>query len=240
MLFDAPPRGRYATDASIYQIEPVGVFVPRSTPTSRRRWRSAARRAADPAARRRHQPVRPDGGPALVIDYTKHLREVVAFDADARTVTVEPGIVLDHAERLAEAARPVVSGRRLDQRAGTLGGMAGNNSCGSRSIPYGNMVHNVLAIDALLADGTRGSASARCRTISARDVRAGIADLVQRLRAIGARERDEIARACPKVLRRVGGYNLDVSPAAGARRRRQRQPRAPAGRQRGHAGLPAR
>ena len=91
----------------------------------------------------------------------------------------------------------------------TLGGMAGNNSCGSRSIAYGNMVHNVLAIDALLADGSDGAlrpGRARCAGASPR-VRA----LHRRgSRAIGARERDEIARNVPHVLRRVGGYNIDV------------------------------
>ena len=89
----------------------------------------------------------------------------------------------------------------------TLGGMAGNNSCGSRSLLYGNMVHNVVALDARLADGTDArfgperdmdNASPRLR------------DLVASLRAIGARERDEIARVVPRVMRRVGGYNADV------------------------------
>ncbi len=92
----------------------------------------------------------------------------------------------------------------------TLGGMAGNNSCGSRSIAYGNMVHNVLGIDALLADGTQeffgpfGRAARRPMNSG----RSGA--LVAGLHEIAARERDEIARVWPKVLRRVGGYNLDV------------------------------
>src|SRR5690606_31421677 len=89
----------------------------------------------------------------------------------------------------------------------TIGGMAGNNSCGSRSIAYGNMVHNVLSIDALLLDGTAatfgdearmGNASLRIRAI------------MDRVAEIAARERDEIERMVPSVLRRVGGYNLDI------------------------------
>ncbi len=85
--------------------------------------------------------------------------------------------------------------------------MAGNNSCGSRSIAYGNMVHNVLAIEALLADGTEA------RFGPEREMETGaprVRELLGRLRTIGARERDEIERQLPKVLRRVGGYNIDV------------------------------
>ena len=85
--------------------------------------------------------------------------------------------------------------------------MAGNNSCGSRSIAYGNMVHNVAAIDALLADGTaaRFGPEADMQGAAPR-----VQALVDGLRAIGARERDEIAARVPSVLRRVGGYNIDV------------------------------
>jgi len=89
----------------------------------------------------------------------------------------------------------------------TLGGMAGNNSCGSRSIAYGNMVHNVAAIDALLADGTE----ARFGPLATMDVAAPrIRALVQGIAAIAAREADEIERRVPKVMRRVGGYNIDI------------------------------
>ncbi len=93
-------------------------------------------------------------GAALVVDHSKHLNRVVAFDRDARTVTVEPGIVLD---ALNAWLRPHGLWFPVDVSTSaqcTLGGMTGNNSCGSRSIAYGNMVHNVLAIDATLADGT--------------------------------------------------------------------------------------
>jgi Fe-S oxidoreductase/FAD/FMN-containing dehydrogenase len=87
----------------------------------------------------------------------------------------------------------------------TIGGMAGNNSCGSRSIEYGNMVHNVIAIDAILADG-------REMTFGPAGEMQGAAAkaLTEALSAIGAREHDEIARMVPEMLRRVGGYNIDV------------------------------
>ena len=208
VMFDRASRGRYATDASIYQVEPVGVLVPASHEDVL---------AAFAACRELRVPMLPRGagssqcgqtvGAALVVDHSKCLFRVLAFDRDAATVTVEPGIVLD---ALNAWLRPHGLWFPVDvstSAQATLGGMAGNNSCGSRSIAYGNMVHNVLAIDALLADGTeaRFGPAASMRGASAR-----VSDLVARLDAIGERERDEIAARVPHVMRRVGGYNLDV------------------------------
>jgi FAD/FMN-containing dehydrogenase/Fe-S oxidoreductase len=203
VLFDAASRGRYSTDASIYQVEPVGVVVPRTEADA-----LAAMRIAVEAG----VPVLPRGGgtsqcgqtvgAALVIDNAKYLREVLAFDAAARTVTVQPGMVLDH---LNAFLRPHGLWFPVDvstSAQATLGGMAGNNSCGSRSIRYGNMVHNVLAVDAVLADG------AEHRFDAASDFA-----LARKVREIVAREAEEIAARWPKVLRRVQGYNLDMASA---------------------------
>jgi FAD/FMN-containing dehydrogenase/Fe-S oxidoreductase len=208
VLFDAAARGRYATDASIYQVEPVGVLVPAS---------DADVRAAFDVCRELRIPMLPRGagssqcgqtvGAALVIDHSRHLNKVISFDAEARTATVEPGIVLD---ALNAWLKPHGLWFPVDvstSAQATLGGMAGNNSCGSRSIAYGNMVHNVAGIDALLADGTaaRLGPEADMRGAAPR-----VRTLVDGLRAIGYRERDEIAARVPSVLRRVGGYNIDV------------------------------
>ncbi|MCO4862709.1 FAD-binding protein [Cupriavidus sp. WGlv3] len=207
VLFDRAARGRYATDASIYQIMPVGVVVPRD--------QADLVRALD-IARDQRVPVLARGagtsqcgqtvGEALVIDTSKWLNNVVAFDAGARTVTVEPGIVLDH---LNAWLKPHGLWFPVDVSTGaqcTIGGMAGNNSCGSRSIAYGNMVHNVLAIDAVLADGSD------CHFGSlAQPVAAGRAEsILHGLQRIATRERGEIAERMPKVLRRVAGYNIDL------------------------------
>ncbi len=208
LLFDRASRGRYSTDASIYQVEPIGVLVPRSHDDVR---------AAVDVCRELGVPLLPRGagssqcgqtvGAALVIDHSKHLTGVIAFDGEAKTVTVEPGIVLD---ALNAWLRPHGVWFPVDvstSAQATLGGMAGNNSCGSRSIAYGNMVHNVLAADVLLVDGTEAWLGAEAKMSGAQPrVRA----LVDGLRAIGERERDEIERRVPKVMRRVGGYNLDV------------------------------
>jgi FAD/FMN-containing dehydrogenase/Fe-S oxidoreductase len=205
VMFDAASRGRYATDASIYQIMPAGVFVPQ---------RPEDVATAIAIARELEVPVLPRGGgtsqcgqttgAALVIDCSKHLRRVLDVNIEARTATVEPGLVLDH---LNAQLKPHGLWYPVDvstSAQATLGGMAGNNSCGSRSIAYGNMVHNVAGASAWLADGSLldfgpvGTLSGRA---------AQIADAV---RALAQQHAGEIAERWPKVLRRVGGYNLDI------------------------------
>ncbi|HEX4885944.1 MAG TPA: FAD-linked oxidase C-terminal domain-containing protein, partial [Casimicrobiaceae bacterium] len=208
VLFDKASRGRYATDASIYQVEPRGVLVPATHEDVR---------AALDVCRSLKVPVLPRGagssqcgqtvGDALVIDHSKHLRGIGAIDREALTVTVEPGVVLDE---LNARLRPAGLWFPVDVSTSaqcTIGGMAGNNSCGSRSIAYGNMVHNVAAIDALLADGTEARFGPEASMAAAP---ARVRDLAAALRDLAERHRDEIAQRVPKVMRRVGGYNLDA------------------------------
>jgi FAD/FMN-containing dehydrogenase/Fe-S oxidoreductase len=210
VLFDAASRGRYATDASIYQIEPIGVVVPRT---------EEAARAALGIAVEAGVPVLPRGagssqcgqtvGAALVIDHSKYLNRLVELDTEARRALVQPGIVLDQLNAL---LRPHGLWYPVDVSTGaqaTLGGMAGNNSCGSRSIAYGNMVHNVHAIDALLPTGERWRFGPIPELLDERAGPPGYVALLARLRALYEREKDEIAARFPKVLRRVAGYNLD-------------------------------
>ncbi|MCC2633419.1 MAG: FAD-binding protein [Ramlibacter sp.] len=205
VLFSPADRGRYATDASIYQVTPVGVFVPRTA--------EDARIALD-ICRDLKVPVVPRGGgtsqcgqtvgAGLVIDFSKHVRNVLDVDAAQRTVTVEPGIVLDHLNAQLKKLGLWYPVDVSTAAQATLGGMAGNNSCGSRSIAYGNMVHNVLGAEAWTSDGVLHS-------FGRFDAASGAA------RAMGERVRDlalalapEIDAHWPKVLRRVAGYNLDV------------------------------
>ena len=217
VLFDRASRGRYATDASIYQVEPVGVIVPETIDDVV---------AAMAIAREEGVPVLPRGGGtsqcgqtvnrALVIDCSKHLRRLLHVDAETRTALVEPGLVLGHLNNALRAHKLFFPVDPSTHARCTIGGMAGNNSCGSKSIRYGLMADNVLAIDAILADGTQH----RFGTIPDNFgdlMPASLADLVQRLRALGAAEADEIAARFPRQLRRVGGYNIDaLTPAARA------------------------
>ena len=206
VLFDAASRGRYSTDASIYQIEPIGVVVPR-TPE--------AARAAMAIAAEQGVPILPRGagssqcgqtvGAALVIDHTKHLHKLVSLDIENKTALVQPGIVLDtlNAQLRAHGLWFPVDVSTSAQA--TLGGMAGNNSCGSRSIAYGNMVHNVLAIDAVTAEGKRW----RFGPMQSPAGPAEYLDFVSRLKNLYEGEKGEIEARFPKVLRKVAGYNLD-------------------------------
>src|SRR6185295_19398807 len=204
-LFDTASRGRYSTDASIYQVQPIGVVVPRS---------EEAVRTAIAIAAEQGVPILPRGagssqcgqtvGEALVIDHSKHLNRILQIDAQAGTALVQPGVVLDalNAELRRRGLWFPVDVSTSAQA--TLGGMAGNNSCGSRSIEYGNMVHNVLAIDAVTAAGKRW------RLGSMHAASGGeYGEFVARLRALYAREKEEIAARFPKLLRKVAGYNLD-------------------------------
>ena len=211
VLFDAFSRGRYATDASIWQVDPVGVVVPAD---------EADVMAAIDLARESRVPILSRGGgtsergqsvgEALIIDHSRNLNKVIAFDRDAMTVEVQPGIVLDWLNGWLEPHGLCFPVDVATSAQATLGGMAGNNACGARSIVYGSMAHNVRGIDAILSDGTAEyfgpfGADARRPMTSARS-----GALVSRLFEIGARERDEIGRRWPKAPCPVGGYNLDV------------------------------
>ena len=209
VLLGAGDRGRYATDASIYQVQPLAVVVPKTI---------ADVQAVLALARDGGVPVLPRGGGtsqcgqtvnrAIVLDCTKHLRSLLSLDETARTATVQPGIVLSH---LNAALKPYNLFFPVDpstQARCTIGGMAANNSCGAKSIRYGLMADNVRAIDAILADGTQHRFGAVPDNLG--EMPASIAALVQRLRALGAAEADEIAARFPHQLRRVGGYNIEV------------------------------
>ncbi|MGJ3704907.1 FAD-binding and (Fe-S)-binding domain-containing protein [Variovorax sp. AFSI2.2] len=205
VLFDDGSRGRYATDASIYQITPVGAFVPTN---------DGDIATAIDIARDLKVPVLARGGgtsqcgqttgAALVIDNSKHFRRVLDVNLEEGTATVEPGLVLDH---LNAQLKPHGLWFPVDvstSAQATLGGMAGNNSCGSRSIAYGNMVHNVLGASAWLSSGELVAFGPQA-TLDARA--AGIAKFVH---GLALAHREQIHANWPKVLRRVAGYNLDI------------------------------
>jgi FAD/FMN-containing dehydrogenase/Fe-S oxidoreductase len=205
VMFDAASRGRYSTDASIYQLQPIGVIVPRS---------EEAARAAIAIAVKEGIPILPRGagssqcgqavGEALVIDHTKYLNRVLQVDLSPAQAIVQPGVVLDalNAQLRKHGLWFPVDVSTSAQA--TIGGMAGNNSCGSRSIAYGNMVHNVLAIDALTTSGERWRFGPMDQNLSG-----SYGEFIARLKGLYEREKQEIEKRFPKVLRKVAGYNLD-------------------------------
>ncbi|MCP3445741.1 FAD-binding and (Fe-S)-binding domain-containing protein [Bradyrhizobium sp. CCGUVB14] len=218
VLFDGFSRGRYATDASFYQIVPSGVVVPRTMDEALR---------ALAIARDEGVKVTPRGGgtsqcgqtvnDGLVVDLSKHLNKILSLDVAGRTCVVEPGIVLDDLNRQLRKHGLWFPVDVSTASRATIGGMAGNNSCGGRSLRYGTMRDNTLSLEASLADGTLSRFGEVSRDLSDLDAGDGMRALFRDMLDLGAREADEIAARFPKVQRRVGGYNLDALTPRNAR-----------------------
>jgi len=204
VLFDAFDRGRYATDASHYQIMPAAVAIPKTD--------EDVALALD-AAREAGLAVTMRGGgtsqcgqtinEGLILDCSRHLDGLLELDTAGRRALVQPGIVLDELNRRLKPHGLWFPVDVSTASRATIGGMVGNNSCGARSLRYGTTRDNVISIRGLLADGSafEFGPHAGNRVPEA---------LLNRLTALGAREADEVARRFPKVQRRVGGYNLDA------------------------------
>ncbi len=204
-MSDPASLARYSTDASIYQMTPDAVVIPRSTEDVQ---------AVMSIARDEGSSVLPRGGgtsqcgqtvnQGVVLDNTKHLNRILDVDVEKRIACVQPGVVLD---QLNQALKQHGLWFPVDPSTAsrcTLGGMAANNSSGGKSLRYGIMRDNVRAINAITVDGTEARFSAV--TAASGDY----ADLVGDMRALGRREAAEINARFPKVQRRVGGYNIDA------------------------------
>lgn len=218
VLFDRFSRGRYATDASFYQIVPSGVVVPKTMDEAIK---------ALAIARDEGVKVTPRGGgtsqcgqtvnDGLVVDLSKHLNHILSLDVESRTCVVEPGIVLDDLNRQLKKHGLWFPVDVSTASRATIGGMAGNNSCGGRSLRYGTMRDNTLSMEASLADGTLSRFGEVSRDLSDSDAGDSMRALFRDMLDLGTREADEIATRFPKVQRRVGGYNLDALTPRNAR-----------------------
>ncbi len=211
ILFDAFSRGRYATDASHYQMMPVGVVVPRTIEEAKAAIGLANQEGVTVLAR--------GGGTSqcgqtvnhsLVIDCSKHLNRVLELDVENKRCVVEPGIVLDDLNRQLRKHGLWYPVDVSTASRATIGGMAGNNSCGGRSLRYGTMRDNVLSMEAVLADGRSAHFGRANRDLSDIPDVSPLKPLAQDLLAVGAREASEVETRFPKVQRRVGGYNIDA------------------------------
>src|ERR1700719_4714761 len=211
VFFDPFSRGRYATDASFYQIMPAGVVVPRTIDEALRTLS---------IAKDDGRIVTPRGGGTsqcgqtvnhgIVVDFSKHLNRIISLDVDNRSCVVEPGIVLDDLNRQLRKHGLWFPVDVSTASRATIGGMAGNNSCGGRSLRYGTMRDNTLSMDAALADGTLMHFGEVSRDPTALNSSDNSFELFRDMLALGAREASEISEKFPKVQRRVGGYNLDA------------------------------
>ena len=208
----------YATDASIYEMEPVAVVYPRSAEDVGHVMRVAGEHGV---------PVLPRGGGtslsgqtvnhAIVLDFTTHMADVLAIDVEGQTARVQPGVVL---AELNKALRPHGLQYPIDPSTAnraTIGGGVGNNSCGAHSAVYGKTVDNVVALDVVLADGSVATLEGLSGEEAAeRGGREGLeGDIYRGVRAIARQHRAEVEKRFPKILRRVSGYNLDEVGAEG-------------------------
>ena len=209
--FDAFTRGRYATDASHYQMMPVGVVVPHSLAEAERTLAIAREEGVSVTAR--------GGGTSqagqtvnhsLIVDCSQHLDHVLELDVTGKRCMVEPGIVLDELNRKLKPHGLWFPVDISTASRATIGGMVGNNSCGARSLRYGNTRENVLSIDAILADGAAAHFGAVAPDLSDMPETSPLKAIARDLTTLGAREAGAIGIRFPQVQRRVGGYNIDA------------------------------
>ena len=211
--FDVVSRALYSSDASVYQIEPLGVVIPRSVDDVVRTVEIAGRHgvAITPRGGGTSQAGQAVGA-GLVIDTSKHLNRILHVDPDARTARIQPGVVLDDLNATLQPhglrfAPDVSSASRA-----TVGGLIANNSSGARSVVYGKTIDHVRELHVVLADGS----VAHLRPLDAQALAAAstgdslLARAYRTIPALARQHADEIDRRFPKILRRVGGYNLDA------------------------------
>jgi FAD/FMN-containing dehydrogenase/Fe-S oxidoreductase len=210
--FDKLTRQLYSTDASMYQIEPLGVVHPVD---------EADLHAVVELAGKHAMPVLPRGGGtslagqcvgrAVMMDLATHMHGVLELNTEEGWARVQPGVVQDSLNAyLAPHGYGFGPDTSTSNRA-TLGGMTGNNSCGARSILYGKTVDHVLEVDAILSDGSRVTFGPVERSALDAKLRAESLEghIYRDVLRIAEANRAEVEARFPKILRRVSGYNLD-------------------------------
>ena len=212
VLFDEFSRGRYSTDSSLYQIKPVGAVLPVDTNDVLQIMEYS---------QKHHIPLLARGGgssqcgqtvgESIVLDYSKHQNKILEFNKEEKNVWVEPGIVLD---QLNAYLKPYGLWYPVDvstSSRATIGGMTGNNSCGSRSLYYGNMVNNVLAVEAILDDGTIHTfEDINKNYLEITNDQNRQYQIIKKFLDIKEKTKEEIDLHFPITQRRVGGYNIDL------------------------------
>ena len=210
--FDRYSRVLYSTDASVWQIEPIGAVIPKHHSDVRSLLQLCAR----------HQvPVLPRGGAtslsgqtvghAVHVDFAKYMNRILETNLEEGWVRVQPGVVQDQLGRHLKPLGCQFGPNTSSASRGTVGGMIGNNSAGSHSIVYGKTIDHVLELRCVFADGS----DAWLRPVGDGEIAAMgrgdglVPSLYRRLPEIGAAYRDEVLARFPKILRRVSGYNLD-------------------------------
>ena len=217
--FDPYSRLLYSTDASIYQMEPIGVVIPRTTDDVQAVVEFAAGEGI---------PVLPRAGGtslagqtvnhAIVLDFSKYLNNVLEVNAEEGWARVQPGIILEQLTKqvanhgLQYAPDPTTANRAC------VGGGIGNNTCGAHSVIYGKTLDHIKELDVVLSDGSRAHfAPLTASELEGRLSAGGLeGDIYRGVMRIAAEQQVEIERTYAKIQRRVSGYNLDeFVPQAG-------------------------
>ena len=216
VLFDDVSLGIYATDASIYQITPTALVLPRDREDVRAAVEIAAAHGVSILPRGGGTSLGGQAaGPSLILDFSKYMNQVLELDVEGRWVRVQPGIVLDELNaQLAENGLHFAPDPATSSRA-TIGGMIGNNSSGTKSIIYGLTRDHVLETELLLADGTTLELAELApeeyeQRSQGTNGKSREAEILSGFKQIIETNRDEIGERFPKVMRRVQGYNLDA------------------------------
>jgi FAD/FMN-containing dehydrogenase/Fe-S oxidoreductase len=210
--FDDVSRMLYSTDASIYEIEPLGLLVPKD---------EADVVVAVKMAAERGMAILPRGGgtslagqsvgAAIHLDFSKYMNKVLEFDADERWVRVQPGLVLDELNAYLQPHGLIFAPDVSTSSRANIGGMIGNNSCGAHSIVYGKTIDHVQELKVILADGTAATFAAvaedEYQRRAAQDDLEG--QIYREIRRIARDRKEQIRAGFPAVMRRVSGYNLD-------------------------------
>ena len=210
--FDDKARSLYATDASPYEIKPYGVVLPKTIEDIKH---------TVSVAKKHKLPILPRGGgtslagqtvgEAIVLDVSKYMTKVLDFDANAHTIKVEPGLVRDQLNAFLKPYKLQFTPDVSTTNRANIGGMVANNSAGTRSIKYGKSVDQTIAMTVMLSDGS----IAELKEVTPEELEAKKQQdnleghIYHTIHGIINEQAEEIKNRYPKVMRRVGGYNLD-------------------------------
>lgn len=211
--FDSYSKALYSTDASMYQIEPIGVVIPRHMDDV----------VATVDIARRHQvPVLPRGGGtslagqtvghAVVLDFSKYMNGILEVNTDEGWVRLQPGVIQDELNAHVRPMGFLFGPDTSTSNRATIGGMIGNNSAGSHSIAYGKTIDHVLELSVVLADASTTVFKSLDKAAFEAKLHGGALEhhIYREVRRIVEANRDEIQRRYPTIQRRVSGYNLDA------------------------------
>lgn len=210
--FDKVTRAIYSTDASIYQIEPIGVVLPKIEDDVI---------AVIEVAKRYGVPVLPRGGGtslagqaighAIVIDFSKYMRNILDLNTDEGWVKVQPGVVLDELNLSLKSTGMHFAPDPSTSNRSNVGGALGNNSCGAHSVVWGKTIDNVRQLQVILSDGSKSNFGSLTKSQFEAKKRVNTLEgqIYKQLQLIGELHKDEIEARYPKIMRRVSGYNLD-------------------------------